>query len=198
MCALTFGVALAGSAAATPLPLVDVGDGTVYDPNYHLIWLKNWNINGSHDWTTHNQWAEGLVFAGSDDWHLPTFQQAGNLWNEVGDLNQKSLPFENVKTGDYWTIEAIEDLTYGSLAKAFYPVNGAPFGPPGPPYLPSFSLQISPKYYEYNAVAVRIGDIVSVPEPQTLGLALGALTALGVSVVGRTRRSRCGVSALVQ
>jgi hypothetical protein len=70
-------VALTSTAQAAPLQLVDMSDGTVYEPNKHLIWLKDWNVNGSQNWATKNAWAEtGLDgFAGSNDWHLPSIQQ---------------------------------------------------------------------------------------------------------------------------
>jgi MYXO-CTERM domain-containing protein len=161
-------VALTSTAQATPLPLVDVGDGTVWDPNKHLIWLKDWSVNGASTWGAQNDWAEGLVFAGSGDWHLPQIQQYADLYGDYGNLSSNTLPFTNVQPDSYWSGTQFSP----GIAWHFYPGDG--------------SQSAGGWVFPFFAVAVRTGDVAaSVPEPQTLAL---ALLALGATVVARRRR----------
>ena len=153
-------VAMAGAAQAA---LVSLGDGTVKDTTNKLIWLEDWNVNGSQDFATQQAWAAGLNFAGRSDWVLPNISDYTSLFAQLGDLNQVS-EFTNVQAGRYWS----DNL------RAFRPDNGD-VNPAGAGAL-------------FSAVAVRSGNVtVAVPEPQSLALALLALSAMGVA---RRRRSR--------
>ncbi len=58
-------LAMTGTAQAT---LIIQGNGTVLDDTTYLIWLQDWNANGTKNWDTQVAWAEGLNFAGSTDW----------------------------------------------------------------------------------------------------------------------------------
>ena len=161
-------VAVAGAAQAA---LVSLGDGTVKDTNTNLIWLQNWNVNGLAFWPTQKAWAETTLdgFAGSDDWVLPTISQYGDLFTAYGSL--RLVPqFTNVQlTLGYWSGTEVAGLN----AWIFFPDNGGG-GAVG-------------QFNRVYAVAVRPGDVTaSVPEPQTLAL---ALFALGATVVARRRRS---------
>lgn len=160
-------VALSGTAQAA---LVSLGDGTVKDTNTNLIWLQNWNVNGLADWGTQKNWADNLNFAGSSDWALPSIDEYAVLLASYGNLTL-APEFTNVQSGYYWSGT---ESTAGSLAWRFNPATGP--------------LGTIPEYGELYAVAVRLGDVTaSVPEPQTLAL---ALLALGATVVARRRRSR--------
>ena len=64
---IVFGLTL--SAHAT---LIDMGNGTIYDNDRNISWLKNANTNGNMDWYSAMAWADSLVFAGYDNWRLPT------------------------------------------------------------------------------------------------------------------------------
>lgn len=166
-------LALTTASQATPMPLVDVGDGTVYDPNQHLIWLKDWNSNGSKDWATQKTWAEGLVFAGSSDWHLPSIDQYIDLsLDYVGALDTPSLFFfRDVQSGNYWS-DTEQVPAISGLAWYFH--------------TPNNQTNLASKGEELYAVAVRSGDVtVTVREPQTLVL---VLLALGATTVARRRR----------
>ena len=160
-------VALAGTAQAT---LIDLGDGTVKDDVTNLIWLQNWNVNGQQNWSTQKAWAENLSFAGSSAWVLPSIGQYGTLFAEFGNLTQVSA-FTNVLASLYWS--------------------GTEFGPSGGLsafiFFPDSGVQNDFfKVAQFFAVAVRPGDVAaSVPEPQTLVL---ALLALGATMVARRRR----------
>jgi MYXO-CTERM domain-containing protein len=146
---------------------VDVGDGTVYDANQHLIWLKDWNVNGTKTWLTQNIWAENLTFAGSGDWHLPSLQQYTDLYGAFGNLGSNTLPFTNVQTdGPYWSGT---ELSSGFFAWLVYAS-----GTPAPTGAPENSL--------LYAVAVRSGDVTaSVPEPQTWAFMLIGLGAVALA-----------------
>jgi hypothetical protein len=159
--------ALTGSALASPMPLVDVGDGTVYDPNKHLIWLQDWNVNGAQGFATQTAWAESLVFAHSSEWHLPTIDQFIDLFAEFGDPTFR-LPFTNVWPGYYWS----GTVAFSSAPFTFFPHYG------------SVSTDIQDA--AHFAVAVRTGEVTTaVPEPRTLALAMMALAA--AAVAGRKR-----------
>ena len=161
-------VALSGTAQAA---LVSLGNGTVRDTNTNLIWLQNWNVNGQANWATQKNWAETTLdgFAGSNDWRLPAFSEVGPLFTAYGDLSQVTQ-FLNVQPDLYW---AGTEFPPGVGAWVFNPVVGFQGG----------GLQSRQLF----AVAVRPGDVAaSVPEPQTLAL---ALLALGATVVARRRRT---------
>src|SRR3990172_8730734 len=64
---LVFGISVSAHAILT-----DMGDGTIYDDDLQLSWLQNANTNGLMIWSAANTWADNLVFAGFDNWRLPT------------------------------------------------------------------------------------------------------------------------------
>jgi hypothetical protein len=161
-------VALTGAAQAG---LVSLGDGTVKDTNTNLIWLQYWNVNGLGNWGTQKAWAETTLdgFAGSNDWRLPEISEYAALFSLYGDLTQRG-EFTNVQSGVYWSGTEVS----GTSARFFSPALGIP--------------TIGSQGTQFFAVAVRPGDVIaSVPEPQTLAL---ALLALGATVVARRKRSR--------
>jgi len=160
-------VALSGTAQAA---LVSLGNGTVRDTNTNLIWLQTWSSSGLANWGRQKHWAENLSFAGSDEWRLPEISEYGALFTAYGDLT-KVAEFSNVDTVGYWS--GTEYAPDPNEAWYFFAASGSPF--------------FDPKSPQLFAVAVRPGGVVaSVPEPQTLAL---ALLALGAMVVARRRRT---------
>jgi hypothetical protein len=158
-------VALTGAAQAA---LVSLGNGTVRDTNTNLIWLQNWNVNGAQNWSTQKGWADSLDFASSTDWRLPEISEYGALFTAYGNLTQVA-EFTNVQPVLYWSGT---EFSPGIFAWYFNPGNGLPF--------------LDFQDFQFSAVAVRPGDVAaSVPEPQTLAL---ALLAFGAMVVARRRR----------
>ena len=166
-------VAAAGVLLAAPgaqAALVSLGDGTVKDTNTNLIWLQNWNVTGLQDWNTQKAWAETTLdgFAGSSDWRLPEISEYAALFTAYGNLGAVAN-FTNVQ---FYGYSSGTDIAGGSWV--FNPVVGVQFG----------ANHVTPLY----AVAVRPGDVTSsVPEPQSLAL---ALLALGATAVARRKRSR--------
>lgn len=111
--------------------LINNGDGTVTDTDRGLMWLTDTNLSGSAmSWSDSMNWADNLVFAGYDDWYLPSaynpdgtticygFDCSGSdighlfydeLGNVAGAFPQNVGPFENIlpmtipANGRYWT-----------------------------------------------------------------------------------------------
>ena len=161
-------VALTGTAQAA---LVSLGNGTVRDTNTNLIWLQNWNVNGLANWGAQKTWAETTLngFAGSNDWRLPEISEYVALFAAYGNLTQVA-EFTNVQPVFYWSGT---EVTPGVGAWVFNPVVGVQL--------------VGDQVGRLFAVAVRPGGVAaSVPEPQTLAL---ALLALGAMVVARRRRT---------
>ncbi len=171
--------------------------------------------NGRMTWGAAMAWADNLVYGGYSDWRLPTLNPAdttcsrnfnpgggfptqylgtgctggelsglfvtdlGNkpsesVLNQVGDTAEQIANlalFSNVQSVDYWSgTEYAPDPNRAWNFRAFGGNQGLDF------HFPMF------------AVAVRPGDVTaSVPEPNTLAL---ALLALGATAVARRRRSR--------
>ena len=209
-------LALAGTAQASPMTLVDGGLG-VLDSSTNLEWTSNMNLGGPMRWAAANAWIATLNtsnYAGHSDWRLPTLNPSdtscssnfnpgggfptqyygygctggelsglfvtdlGNkaresVLNQVGDTAEQIANlalFSNVQSYDYWS--GTEYAPNPSLAWTFLTADGNQVN-----YIKGLAL---------FAVAVRPGDVAaSVPEPQTLAL---ALLALGATVVARRRR----------
>lgn len=97
--------------------LVDMGDGTVYDTDLQISWLKDAGMGGKQEWEGAVDWAEELVFAGFDNWRLPivteqiwgyniTGSEMGHLYyvelgNQAGMMTNAG-PFMNI-SGPYWS-----------------------------------------------------------------------------------------------
>ena len=67
-------LALAGTAQASPMTLVDDGLG-VLDSVANLEWTANMNLGGLMSWASANTWIATLNtsnYAGHNDWRLPT------------------------------------------------------------------------------------------------------------------------------
>ncbi len=104
--------------------LVDMGDGTIYDKDTQLSWLKDAGSGGTRTFAEANAWAAGLNsgggFAGLTGWRLPAADPACNggancTNSELGHLYYIDLgnvwggpltnigPFTNLYDSYYWT-----------------------------------------------------------------------------------------------
>ena len=197
-------VAVSGAAQAA---LVDRGGGMIYDTTRNITWLKNMNVNGLMTWSNANAWAANLVHGGFSDWRLPTLNPAdasctggfgvGVGYNctggELSGLFVTDLGYNNNGSGLITsddTAEQIANLALFSNVQSFDYWSGTDYAP-YPDFAWYFLTDEGNQFY-FNeifakyAVAVRPGDVAaSVPEPQTLAL---ALLALGATVVARKRR----------
>lgn len=174
------------------------------------------NANGRMTWSAATAWADNLVYGGFSDWRLPTLNPAdttcsdnfnpgggfpnqyygygctgGELSGLFGtDLGNKANESVLNQVGD--TDEQKANLALFSNVQSYYYWSGTEYAPdPGRAWL-FRTLSGNQNNYFKNialyAVAVRPGDVAaSVPEPQTLAL---ALLALGATLVAGRRRSR--------
>src|SRR3972149_10605302 len=112
---LVFGISV--SVHAT---LIDMGDGTIYDDDLQLSWLKNANTNGLMNWSAANTWADNLVFATFDNWRLPTVTDIGNDGCNYGYTGTDCGFNVNTSTGE------MAHLFYDELGnKAYFNTSGS-------------------------------------------------------------------------
>jgi len=88
---------------------IDNGDGTVSDLSTGLMWAKDGNGPGCNNggvlgWEDAVDFAEALVFAGHEDWRLPTISELETIidysnYNPV--IN--STVFPNSRSAYYWS-----------------------------------------------------------------------------------------------
>ena len=116
--AIIFGLTVTGYA-----DLKDMGDGTVYDMDTQLTWLKDAKYartsgydpdDGMMSWYRSLAWADNLVFAGFDNWRLPKMPDPNTNAGEMGHLFYDELkneyykplnnvgPFVNLSPDEYY------------------------------------------------------------------------------------------------
>jgi hypothetical protein len=211
--AATAMLALSGVAYAAPVFQGRQADGTAsatctvsgpnkcamfYNPTLNITILNDWNI-GTGFWSdtaaagSAQALAESAGAAQTDftGWFLPTgdggalagpLNQYLSIWEDVGSsLGGLQAHFDGVPQSSpysYWSGTVYAPNTEGAwLFSAFDAFQ-----------TPIFKVSNDNTPIALFAVAVRPGDVTaSVPEPQTLAL---ALLALGATVVARRRRSR--------
>ena len=196
---LKYRVFLAGVflvAQTATAALVDRGGGMIYDTDANLTWLKDWNHarasgwdeDGLMTWDKAVVWADQLELGGYKDWRLPSAldtdgslaslgraSEFGHLWYlelENISLSINTGPFESMSSSGatYWTGTSLHPLI--AISFGAYTLSG---------------FTDSAKSSEYRAVAVRVGDVIPVPEPQTHLLMLVGLGAAGMLASRRWR-----------
>lgn len=159
-------VALCGTAQAA---LVDQGNATVLDTNTNLIWLQDWFLNGFQNWSTQKAWAEGLSFAGSSDWQLPTASEFNALSTAYGTLSNVGA-FTRVYFAT-WSGTAYEYESNSAFVWLNY----------------GLVLTPAPLSAYFPATAVRAVP-APVPEPQTYAMMALGLAAIGGFVARRRKQ----------
>jgi|CXWL01.1.fsa_nt_gi hypothetical protein len=163
-----------------------------YDTDLNITWLRDANVIGSVNLGTAVGWADGFSFAGYDDWRLPTSDtcsgynctgsEMGHLWyvelgNPAGGPMTNTGSFQNMQSSVYWSGTGYVLPNY-----AWYFYTNVGYQNLGPHYV----------YSAYYAMAVRPGDVHSVPELGSFALMLAGMTGL---VVARWQRRRSGYGA---
>lgn len=172
------------------------------------------SFDGRMGWSTAVAWADSLVYGGYSDWRLPTLnpsdKSCGNSFNPGGgfpnqyygyncaggelsglfvtDLGIKAGESISNTSGD--TPEQIANLAlFSNLASSVY-WSGTPYAPDAASawyFISADGAQrFDSKSLRQFAVAVRIGDVTPVPEPQSVTLMLAGALLIGFAARRRT------------
>ncbi len=109
-----------GLSASAQGKLIDMHDGTIYDTDTQLSWLKDAGAGGLKTWLYAKAWAKGLTVANLTGWRLPaadpacdiahncTRSEMGHLYytelgNTAGGPLTNTGPFTNLQPDSYWS-----------------------------------------------------------------------------------------------
>lgn len=186
----------------------------LYDSALNITWLRGGNLTGELSWATASQWAGDLVTGSGaaqvSDWRLPRMTTSaitcdfafdasncgynvdtassefahvyhvalGNLSRydpaeqargaEAGLTNTGS--FLGLQAGGYWLADAMD----AEAAWRFDTYDGV--------------QDVTFKDIPFHAIAVRDGDVLAVPEPASMHMALAGVVALGWLMIRRRRQ----------
>jgi hypothetical protein len=202
-------LAVPGLMTGAHAALVDRGSGLIYDDARNITWLSPNELSAystapiSPGWAAANDWANGVVYAGFDDWRLPatvypdaTCEVAASAIGANCTGSELGHLFYEVFGGT-----ALQPLP-ASANLALLPVNSlAPYWSSTPSATAGFAYRFSMNTlqdgYGYQAerntgfgtgaiVLVRAGDVAVVPIP-AVGWMVG-VGLLGLMGVGRKKK----------
>lgn len=205
MAGLLLAVALQANAT-----LIDNGDGTVTDTATNLMWLKNTQQSGLMNWSSAVTWADNLVFAGYDDWRLPSAgllapnspcfaydgscdvgynitrdaAELANLWlDSLGNPSYCDSTGTVCDAANGWSWPAPNTAPFTNIWYWYWLAE--PYAP-APAYAWYFNAYLGaqnvavPGEDALASWAVRSGDAAAAPLPGTLGLFGIGLAGLGL------------------
>jgi hypothetical protein len=196
--------ASAGYSGVIQAALFDRGGGLIYDDFLNVTWLQDANYVKTSGYSSNTQgynntgmlsqieaqnWVGNLVYAGYDDWRLPTFLKPvltsictgqNCVDSELGSLFHNSLggvagvhypqttPFINLQNNEYWLIPEPNQSYWAYYSFSF-----------------EYGTQTQPGAYEpfFYVLPVRNGDVATVPAPSAIWL-FGS----GLGLIAFTRR----------
>ena len=103
-------VLIFGGVGNTDAELLDRGGGLIYDDVLDITWLQDANYaGGTMTWDEAIHYAESLVWAGFEDWHLPRASELESLLdrNQLMETTRyrpamrKEVPFRDSRS--YWS-----------------------------------------------------------------------------------------------
>jgi Protein of unknown function (DUF1566)/PEP-CTERM motif len=178
--ALTAVPILRSGAAQAALQDRDVdGNGATdafYDTDLDITWLRNANVNGLMNWDTAVAWAAGYSLDVDSDWRLPTRDgcfrcsservhlRSVELGNPIGSLPNTG-GFQNLQSSVYWSGTEYSDPSLAWGTNMLGEGEGL------------YGYKLTPAY----AMAVRNGDVLAMPEPETYALMLAGLASLALA-----------------
>lgn len=196
--------------------LYDRGNGMIYDDVLNITWLQDASFgagsafddgsnitDGQMTWNNAVAWADSLLYAGYDDWRLPSMDR--NMDGIFVDCNFASeqdcqdnelgyMFFHNLMgsygdnlTGDQGFFMNIQHAHWASEATVV-PGLGWCLGFLSGGAQSEFYCSADPGAYPSGAWAVRDGDVAPVPLPAAVWLFVSAMAALGFARRRRTGR----------
>lgn len=199
-----FIVLLSSLSLPATAALYDRGNGLIYDDVLNITWLQNANLqgtqagdsNGNFIWTEGKEWVDDLVYAGFDDWRMPSigaspvegfhgYQGTGelahmffnNLEHSVGGVDGGgpwNTSFIDAVSGETRSFENMYDYIVYFYAEPYDADPNFVWG-----LIAANVTQVDAFYDDPGRIwAVRNGDIDSVPVPGALWLFSSALLAV--------------------
>ncbi len=171
--------------------LIERGEGLIYDDVLDITWLQDAGLGGTMGRSDAQAWVDNLIFAGLDDWRLPSMvagdigyspecipaDEAGCRENELGYMYYFNLggEFGEDLTGNHGLIQNLQSVYWSSSVTDY-----------GPDYDWVFVFENGGQTFVdrtpmFSVWAVRSGDVPSqIPEPGTLAiLCLGLVIMIG-------------------
>jgi hypothetical protein len=189
-------------AVSAQAELFDRGSGMIYDSRSNLTWLIDANAaptlgahpDGLMSWSQAVSWADQLVFGGFSDWRLPQVRPVNGVGLNLdysedgstdGGINQRGLNSElgflfYVSLGNQANSSELLAGPFQRLQNyAYWTGTSSPYAGEAMHFFTAFGDQgSSPTESLYYAWAVREGDVLAVPEPQSAALMLLGLAVL--------------------
>ncbi|MDR7271041.1 hypothetical protein J2X20_003699 [Pelomonas saccharophila] len=190
---------LSGMPARAELQLRANGS-MVYDTASHLTWIADASIGGLRTQADAMQWAAGLSFGGFDDWRLPSVAPVNGIALQLDYSDDGSTDIGINNAGSNSEFGHLYYTSLGNTAAGLAqtgPFSGLvdPNNAVGPVFWtgtagePGWGLaffigmgaqdQLASDTLA-RAWAVRVGDVVAVPEPGSVALTLVGLLAIAV------------------